>query len=77
MEPSQVTIEILADETRCVVRGVEMNCSDVVAYLRDSLKLLPGHPVAVKGPPTVDYEPIRTLFDGLKAAGFGLRVAYL
>ena len=79
-------VDVLAGGARCSVQGMELNCSDVAAHLRDKLKLEPGHPVGVHlveveanptAKPTVKYEQLRALIDSLEAAGFAMGKGYI
>ena len=57
---------------RCSVGRDELVCSGVVAYLRDTLKLKPGHLVVVKGVAAVERDASLAILDSLKAAGFSV-----
>ena len=77
MNASQVMIEVLSGGKRCLVQGVELNCTDVVAHLREKLKLQPGHLIAVKADRSVGFEQIAAIFDSIKAAGFTHKIGYV
>ncbi len=77
MNASQVMIELLAGGARCRIQGVELNCSDVVAHLRDELKLPHGHLVSVEAHRPVRFEQVVAVFESIKAAGYAHKTGYV
>jgi len=78
MDQSQEFVEILSNQ-RCLIRGKELGCAEVATYLREVLKLNPGHLVRVRANPSVKLEAdqLHAIFDSLKKAGFSTYTAIL
>jgi biopolymer transport protein ExbD len=73
----EVSITIQADGAHCDVQKVKILCTDVVAYLRDVLKLPARSRVRLRAGRAVPHEPVKKVIDMLSKSDYPLPVAYL
>ena len=72
-----IEITLKADGERCVVRDVTLHCSDLAAYLRDTLKLPRGTTIHLQAARAASYQSVRTVLDIIEKSGFNHPVGYL
>ncbi len=73
---SRITLK--ADGEHCVVRGLTIVCSDMAAYLRDTLKLPRETTIYLQAISAASYRVrARNVLDIIEKSGFNHPVAYL
>ena len=74
---SDITVTAKSDGKHCLVRDVTIRCSEVAAYLRDTLKLPRETMVHLRAGRAASYQSVRNVMDIIEKSGFNHPVAYL
>ncbi|MEJ1966463.1 MAG: biopolymer transporter ExbD [Gammaproteobacteria bacterium] len=72
-----IRITLMADGEHCLVSEVTILCSELSAYLRDTLKLPQETTIHLQAARAASYQSVRTVLDIIEKSGFSHAIGYL
>jgi hypothetical protein len=76
-DPSTVFVEVQADGQHCVVRKSVLPCAEVLARLRQVLKLAPGTWVRFKAGRATPFDALKKVMDDISHSEYTTSLAYV